>query len=291
MNRRGIALLTTVGLILILSLLVLKSVTISQKYFTRLNEINISTQLNKTFLDILKILQENTKDIKDKDSLSIIIGLPIMISDENINAFVDISSAAGVININKLLNQNETNSFFYNLLQSALYEYHVTNSNFFLQILLDAIDKDRNQRAYMSEAALDSELFEDGGIYSWEAFNFLLDHYVANGGDAAIYEVPWKDLIGFYGDKVDFNYIKEPLLKLIEKEYNFTYHAELGSISGIDDLNLSNDARVAFDKLGIDVGVLSVICAVNLSYLDEQKTFSFMYDITTKKVSYIETVF
>ncbi|MDR1007548.1 MAG: hypothetical protein LBL65_03145 [Campylobacteraceae bacterium] len=292
MDRRAIALLTTVGLILILSLLVLKSVTISQKYFTKLNEINIATQLNKSFLDILKILEENTKDINDKESLSTVIGLPIMISDENIQTFIDIESAASTLNINSILTQqNATNEVLYNFLQSVLYEYRVTNGNLFLLILLDALDKDKNQRAYMSEAALNSERFEDGGIYSREAFNFLLDYYVSKGGDAAIYKVPWEEIVGFYGDSVDFNYIKKPLLNLMEKVYNFTYIAEQGFISSYEDLRLSGEATEAFRALNIGFFTPSVICTVNFSYLDEQKTFSFMYDIKTKKVSYIETVF
>lgn len=277
---------------MILSLLVLKSVAISQKYFVKLNEINIATQLNKSFLDMLKILEANTKDIKDKESLSAIIGLPIMISDENIQTFVDISSAASVLNINSILTQqNTTNEVLYNFLQNVLYEYRVTNGNLFLLILLDAVDKDRNQRAYMSEAALNNERFEDGGIYSREAFNFLLDYYVANGGDAAIYKIPWEEIIGFYGDSVDFNYIKEPLLNLMEKVYNFTYLPEQGFISSYGELRLSGEATEAFKALNIGFFTPSVICAINFSYLDEQKTFSFMYDIKTKKVSYIETVF
>jgi hypothetical protein len=291
-NRKAIALLTTVGLILILSLLVLKSVTISQKYFIKLNEINVATQLNKIFLDVLKILEENTKDISDKESLSSIVGLPIMINDENMQTFIDISSAASTLNINSILTQqNTTNEVLYSFLQNVLYEYRVTNGNLFLLILLDAVDKDKNQRAYMSEAALNSERFEDGGIYSREAFNFLLDYYVAQGGDAAIYKIPWGDIVGFYGDSVDFNYIKAPLLNLMEKVYNFTYLAEQGLISSYRDLRLSSEAEAAFGALNIGFFTPSVICVMNVSYLDEQKTFSFMYDIKTKKVSYIETVF
>jgi hypothetical protein len=77
----------------------------------------------------------------------------------------------------------------------------------------------------------------------------------------------------------------------MEKVYNFTHIAEQGFVSSTEDLRLSREAAEAFRALNIGFFTPSIICEMNLLYLDEQKTLSFMYDIKTRKVSYIETVF
>jgi hypothetical protein len=294
LNKKGVVLLTTIGLILMLSLLILKSVDISQKYFDRAGDRNIFVQLNKSFLDVLTILQKNAQNIKDAQSLSIMIGLPITLSTDegDMSIVVDVSSAGGVININNLiLSNNATNEPLYNLLQTLLYEYKVTNSNFFLSILLDAIDEDKNERVYASEAALQDYKFNDGGINSKESFNYILDYFTANGGDAKIYNIPWEDIIGFFGKDTDFNYIKEPLFALIKKEYNLHSLEQDGIISSYDELRLSLDDKEKLKALNIGFFSPRVFCSVNLFYLEQTKTLNFLYDMESKKVGYIETIF
>ncbi|MDR1284944.1 MAG: hypothetical protein LBJ88_01945 [Campylobacteraceae bacterium] len=294
LNKKGIVLLTTVGLILMLSLLILKSVDVSQKYFEKASERNLFVQLDKSFLDVLAILQKSAQNIKDAQSLSTIIGLPIVLNTDSgdLNVMIEISSAAGVININNLvLNNNNTNEPLYNLLQNLLYEYRVINSNFFLSILLDAIDKDKNERTYASEAALQSYKFSDGGINSKESFSYLLDYFVANGGDAKIYSIPWEDIIGFFGKDIDFNYIKEPLFTLIKKEYNLHSLNQDRVISSYDELMISSSDK---DKLkALNIGFFSprILCGMNFFYLGQTKSLNFLYDIESKKVGYIETIF
>ncbi|MDR3178255.1 MAG: hypothetical protein LBT96_04645 [Campylobacteraceae bacterium] len=293
-ERSGIVLLTTVGLIMILSLLILKSVDISQKYFGRASEKGLFIQLNKSFLDTLSILQKSSKDIKDAESLSVIIGLPIALSTDNgdISVMMDIASAGGVININNLIANNGTNEPLYNLLQALLYEYRVTNSHFFLSVLLDAIDRDRNERTYLSEAALKDYRFNDGGINSKESFRYLLDYFTANGGDAKIYNIPWEEIIGFIGEDIDFNYMKEPLFTLIKKEYNLHSLEQDGAIiNSYDELNIPLDDKEKLKALKIGFFSPRILCSVNFFYLKQTKSFNFLYDMESKKVGYIETVF
>jgi hypothetical protein len=293
LERSGIVLLTTVGLIMILSLLILKSVDISQQYFERANEKGLFIQLNKSFLDALSILQKSSKDIKDAESLSVIIGLPIALSTDNgdISVMMDITSAGGAININNLIANNSTNEPLYNLLQALLYEYGVTNSNFFLSILLDAIDADKNERAYASEAALKDYRFNDGGINSKESFRYLLDYFTANGGDAKIYNIPWEEIIGFIGDDIDFNYIKEPLFALIKKEYNLHSLEQDGIVSSYDELRLPSSDKEKLKALNIGFFSPRILCSVNFFYMKQTKSFNFLYDMESKKVGYIEAIF
>ncbi|MDR1555178.1 MAG: hypothetical protein LBS39_04030 [Campylobacteraceae bacterium] len=294
LNKKGIVLLTTVGLIMMLSLLILKSVDTSQKYFDKASQRGLFVQLNKSFLDALTILQKSSNDIKDAQSLSIIIGLPIILSTDNgdMNVMMDITSAAGVININNLiLNNNSTNEPLYNLLQNLLYEYKVTNSNFFLSILLDAIDNDKNERTYGSEAALKDYKFNDGGINSKESFNYLLDYFVANGGDAQIYIIPWEDIIGFIGKNIDFNYIKEPLFTLIKKEYNLHLLNQDGIVNSYDELQIPSSDKEKLKALSIGFFSPRIFCSVNFFYLNQTKSLNFLYDMESKKVGYIETIF
>ncbi|MDR2342807.1 MAG: hypothetical protein LBD84_07210 [Campylobacteraceae bacterium] len=294
LKRNGIVLLTTVGLIIMLSLLILKSVDISKQYFDRSNEKGLYIQLNKSFLDALMILQKSSREIKDAQSLSVIIGLPIVLGTDNsdMNIVMNIDSAGGVININNLiLDNNNINEPLYNLLQSLLREYQVINANFFFSLLLDAIDKDKNERTYTSEAALKDYRFNDGGINSKESFRYLLDYFVANGGDAKIYNIPWEDIIGFSGQNIDFNYIKEPLFTLIKKEYNLHSLNQDEIIGSYDKLNISSGDK---EKLGaLNIGFFSprILCSIELFYLEQAKSFNFLYDMGSKKVDYIETIF
>jgi hypothetical protein len=292
--KKGIALLTTVGLIMILSLLILKSVDISQRYFDKAGETAIFVQLNKTFLDVLAILQSSTKEIKDAAALSVVIGLPIMIGTENddMNVAIDISSGGSLININNLISNNNTiNEPLYTLLQNLLLEYRVANANFFMNILLDAIDTDSDERVYLSEVKLKSDTFTDGGINSKESFRYLMDYFVANGGDAKIYTIPWFDIIGFWGNTVDFNYIKEPLLELIKKEYNLRSLEQSGTIGSYDELQLSSGDKDKLKALNIVFFAPRVLCRMNFFYLKQAKSLEFLYDIESKKVGYIEAIF
>ncbi|MDR1460729.1 MAG: hypothetical protein LBI78_03715 [Campylobacteraceae bacterium] len=294
LGKKGIVLLTTVGLILMLSLLILKSVDVSQKYFERANERNLLVQLDKSFLDVLAILQKSSQNIRDAQSLSTIIGLPIILNTDSgdINVMMDISSAGGVININNLIsNDNRINEPLYNFLQSLLYEYRVINSNFFLSILLDAIDIDKNERTYASEASLQNYKFSDGGIDSKESFNYLLDYFVANGGDARIYDIPWEDVIGFVGISIDFNYIKEPLFTLIKKEYNLHSLNQDEIVSSYDELMISSSDREKLTNLGIGFFSPKILCSMSFFYLGQTKLLNFLYDIRSEKVDYVETIF
>ncbi|MDR0665900.1 MAG: hypothetical protein LBF71_00660 [Campylobacteraceae bacterium] len=293
-RKKGVVLLTAVGLIMMLSLLILKSVDISQKYFDRANEKSLFIQLNKSFLDVLAILQKSSQEIKDAQTLSVIIGLPIVLGTDNgdINVMLDISSAGGVINVNNLiLNNNGTNEPLYNLLQTLLYEYEVANSNFFLSVLLDAIDTDKEERTYASEAALKGYRFSDGGINSKESFDYLLDYFTINGGDAKIYDIPWEEIIGFVGKDVDFNYIKEPLFALIKKEYNLYSLQKDGIISSYDELYISSSDKEKLKALNIGFFSPRIFCNMNFFYMKQAKSFNFLYDMESKRVGYIETVF
>jgi hypothetical protein len=294
LNRKGIVLLTTIGLILMLSLLILKSMDISEKYFDKANERGLFVQLNRSFLDALAILQKSAQDIKDAQSLSVIIGLPVVIGTDNgdMSIMMDITSAAGVININNLiLDNNATNEPLYNLLQTLLYEYGVANSNFFLSILLDAIDKDKDERVYASEAALKGYRFNDGGINSKESFDYLLDYFVANGGDAKIYTIPWRDIVGFWGKEIDFNYIKEPLFTLIKREYNLNLLQQDTVINSYDELQISLSDKEKLKALNIEFFSPRIFCSINFFYMEQTKSFNFLYDMELKKAGYIETVF
>ncbi|MDR2081546.1 MAG: hypothetical protein LBP54_06645 [Campylobacteraceae bacterium] len=293
-KKSGIVLLTVIGLIMMLSLLILKSVDISQKYFDRSSQNAIFVQLNKSFLDALAILQQSSQDISDAQTLSVIIGLPIILgTDEgDMNIVMNINSAGGLVNINKLiLSNNETNEPLYTLLQNLLQEYQIANANFFLSILLDAVDADKNERAYASEAALRDYKFADGGINSKESFMYLVDYFAAKGGDARVYNIPWEDIVGFVGEDIDFNYIKEPLLSLIKKEYNLNSLYQEEILNSYDELNIPSESKEKLKALNIGFFSPRILCSINLFYMKQTMSLNFLYDIKSKKVGYIETVF
>jgi hypothetical protein len=291
MRRRGIALLTTVGLVMILSLIILKSVDIAAKYFERANEAAMMTQMDKTFMDLLAILSSTSGEIKDAYGMQAVVGLPIVMGADDMGVAIDIRSAGGVYNINSLIQNGTINESFYDFLLQVLNEYRVPNGQFFMAMLLDSIDADGDERMYRSEARLYNARFRDGGIPSREALRFLLDYFAQNGGSGAIYEVPWEEIVGFYGDGVDYNYMSPTLFDLIKRVYNLPSLSQEEMLPSYDMLLLVQSDKDKLKAAGVNFFAPRLWINMQLSFQGGGKSMRFLYDVNTKKVGYIETVF
>ena len=293
-SKNGIVLVTTIGLILLLSLLILKNIDISQKYIQKSNLSSLNTQLNRAFVDILEIIKNNQDEIKDAFTFSSFVNTPYFIGsdDEAYSITVDISSSSGTININNILSSsNQTNKTIYDFLYMVLSEYRVKDPALFLAIVLDTLDKDKEARVYGSEIFFEDSRFDIGSNITKQSFNLLLEYYVKKSYDANIYKIPWDEFVGFYGEKIDFNYIKEPFLNILQREYNLPTLEENEILDSYDKLNLSEDTKKEFEKIGIGFFVPTIFCEIVVFYQNNKKSLKFLYDTKTKKVGYVENIF
>lgn len=293
-NRMGVVLLTTIGLILLLSILVLNNIDISKKYIEESNKNTLNIQLNRAFLDILKIFEDNSNELKDSNALLSFINRPYFVDSEDgkFNIIVDIESASGIININNLFTQtNETNKTIYNFLQILLHEYQVKDSSLFLDIVLDSLDMDDKARIYGSEISYNESRFGSGSVITKQSFSQILDYYVSQSNDANIYKVPWGEIIGFYGDNTDFNYIKEQFLNILKKQHNLPHLEAIGLVDSIDELSLNEEVKKEFKELGIVFFAPTIFCEITISYQEKRKSLNFLYDMQTKRANHVQAVF
>ena len=293
-SKKGIVLVATVGLILLLSMLILANIDISQKHIQKATSSSVNAQLNRAFIDVLEIIQNNQNEIKDATSFSSFVNTSYFIgsNDENYNVIVSISPASGVININNILtSENQTNREIYDFLYRVLSEYQVKDPTLFLAIVLDAIDKDSDARVYGSEIYYDDSRFSASSNITGQSFSFLLDYYVKKSYDANIYKIPWGDFIGFYGDKIDFNYIKEPFLNILKKEFGLLHLENVDIVDSYEKLNIREDIKRELEKLGIGFFVPVIFCEIAIFYQNSEKSIKFLYDMKTKKVGYVQNIF
>ncbi|MDD2370012.1 MAG: hypothetical protein PHQ90_11985, partial [Sulfuricurvum sp.] len=77
---------------------------------------------------------------------------------------------------------------------------------------------DLTERQAGSEVAAVFPDFHNGSIENFTQFRQIIARYLALTKDTQILAIPWERLIGFEGDKIDFNYASPELVALIAPE-------------------------------------------------------------------------
>lgn len=296
--RKGVVLLITLSLVMMLSFIIIKSTTITQSYLKNLNHTLFYAQFNRSFLDIFSALKKRSSQIENAEAFKILLSIPIIFSDKKsgIDGMMELSSGADVFNINSLLNADQNNSInqdLYDVIYTTLLKYEVADSMSFMNLLLDTIDKDANEREYNSEIAyaIDAKL-RDGGIENKKAFSYLLDFYAKEHKDTNIYKVPWSKIIGFSEAESDYNYLTKEIKEILYENYGISDTSLMSSLASKDeDLSLNEEQKSLLKSLNISYYVPILKCNFRFFYMDEYQQIAFRYDLKTKRVSDIETTF
>lgn len=292
--RKAVVLLSVVLLISALSVIILKGISISEQFITQSSKSLFLSQGNKTFLDSIAFLKQNTQMIKDAKTFKLIEGLPIVIDDAK-NDFqikLSLNSAATRLNINNLLkDDSKVNQTFYDLLSYILMKKEVRDTNFFLSILLDVLDKDENERTYESEFNRREKKAIDGKISSYTQFKMILDYYVQKTQDAQIYNVEWEKIISYDEAKADYNYLNDTILFYLSEFYGINTEKKDELVNSYEDLYLDDEDKKAFKDLKIDFYVPVFACDLLLIQGEASMNIKFHYDIQDKRVYKIETIF
>ena len=294
-SRKGIVLLSTIGLIMLLSLAILKSATVTEKYFYGVNQTIFFAQKNRFFLDVVKILETKMEEVDSADSFNQIVGMPILLRDDqsDLEGSLNLKSGATLLDINLLVDdESKINQTFYDFLERVLMEYSLRDMHFFLITLVDALDSDDEPRVFESELANENPRFNDGKIQSYSAFRSILDYYAKIRDDKVIYDVAWEDIIGFKESKTDINYITPRLREYLESFYGFNFHYNEDDIIDSKEAleSLVFDTSV-LDALGITHYVPLLTCKMEFSIMERTMQINFNYDLHTKRVGAIETTF
>lgn len=292
--KKGVVLLSVILLITALSVIILKGISISENFLKQSSKSLFLSQGNKTFLDTISFLKQNTQMIKDAKSFKLIEGLPIIIDDSK-NDFqikLTLKSAANRLNINNLLKEHSrVNQNFYDFLRYILMKKEIRDANFFLSVLLDVLDKDDDERAYESEFNVREKKAVDGRINSLAQFKMILDYYVKKTQDAQIYNIEWEKIITFEEIKADYNYLNDTILFYLSEFYGINTTKKDELVNSYEELYLDEDEKKAFKDLNIEFYVPVFDCDLLLIQGEAQMNVKFHYDIPDKKVYKIETIF
>ncbi|NWF66095.1 MAG: hypothetical protein HXX81_01370 [Campylobacterales bacterium] len=284
--KKGIALLITIFLIMLLTLAILKSTDITDKYFKNVQRLSFFIQANKSLLDTIEVLKLTTKDINSSEALFILQALPILVEDKqsSMKLSLELNSGANRLNINRLIDSNNTiNQPFYDLLQNILMKYEVMDSSYFFSILLDTLDNDSEERIFQSEIIIDEPFFTNGKIVSIEHLKYILDYYVEKRDDINIKKIPWNEFFDFESQNSDFNYLDYRLINFIVQGIanDNTFHDEI--FHNYEEIGLTDEDKKKFESIKINFFEPLLNCRMKFNYLDQQITIDFLYDIKNKK--------
>ncbi len=244
--KKAIALFVTLALIMIITILVAKSLEISQNSLSGIKTVKKINQVNYLVKDIGSILRqiiEMNKANKNEDMLRFLLELPlpleekeikINLSFEMIDNKIDLNlMALGDVNRTKINDRNVTK-----VLEYLFSEYQLANYHTFIDLLDDTFDSDNVIKgSYDSEIVLDDKSFENGLIYDFAHFYQILDRYALLTKDVNIYKIPWEKII-YFGDgktkrNVYVNFIDDTL-----KEY---FKINLKADAYLDDEQLKGE--------------------------------------------------
>lgn len=297
-KRSAIALMITLLFIVGIT----AALTLSLSYVNRSNqkiqESRFLIQCNSVVEDILKFLKESpdVKQIKDAESFNFLLLTAGMIPLEyqSLRVFIEIKSARGKFNINSLATSQKLRDSFINYLA----RYNIADATYVTALLVDSTRGGMNDSSVLYESDIFDEkmwLYRDK-IASQKQLHEILDFYVKNRHDPAIYEVPWEDLVRF-GDKndtkLDVNYMTSDVWQMCVPTLEVDAAEEMADhfavFTKFGDLGLAKEEYR--DLKEIYKGTFyEPIVEVNIDVEDRNSTakIKFEYDLKKKKANNFE---
>jgi hypothetical protein len=302
MRRRGIALLITIAFITAIAALIAIAGGILQQGFDSARHKGFLIQSNVMLSNIYTLLHQNTAEVKDADTLDILLNMPLFFSNKQsgISAGMTFTSDADTVNINRLLSSSAPKADglpiplrgdYENYLDRILAYYNVSDPFLLISLIADTLDKDTNERVTGSEIALEDPDFTQGHIYNLHQFRRILAVYERETRDFSVEKVPWNKLIGFRNDDIDFNHVTPETLRfmlpgLAPSLLTRMTTGRVRTYAKFEELPLSPvDIKVlqAFNVNFYDPAV-----QVNMSLFgDKQKvSYTFVYNLSKHEASY-----
>ncbi len=289
MKKRGIALFITLSLIMVITILVSKSLEISQNSLSGIKTIKKINQTNYLVRDVITILNKAVDDyIVDEPTLNLML-MPWDISEKGLSLIINLKSLSDKLDINYLLKDGNTSrviNYFLELNQ-------VANSPFFYDLIHDTYDLNNEIRGgYDSEIILDDRYFENGKIYNYEQFEKILNRYSFLTNDVNIYKIPWRDII-FFGD----GKTKKPLYaNLLIDELKIAIDINFNDGEDYENTNKITEAnsKELVDEFNLKVftkgSSFLVLCKIEYIFDSISGQITLIYDLGKKEVVSIEEI-
>jgi len=280
MQRKGIALLSVLVLLVAMSLLLLVSFSISEKYFKDEKRIKLSAQMNRIALDAKSILVNTLKNFDSPEAYDFLFSQPFIINNSNYSITFLFQPFENSLNINKMVKNGKVVNAYQDILENILMAHNVVDTSFFINLLLDTIDMDINARVYGSEIAIEEPFFRNGKVFSLEHFEKIVDYYAYARDDKNIYNIAWNKYINFDSEKIDINFVSLELLtfmfpnRSIDKSFKETYYQKY------EELNVNTEEKNFLEEFNTVFSTSSVLVKILYAEGEESATIGFKYEIT-----------
>ena len=316
--RKAVALFVTLGILSLISLMIMNSFGLMTKSFKHIENIERLNQTKVIINDIEKVLSAITKEIKDSETLEMLVGAYPPISDEDglFSLAFEMESMSNAININLIIedyNKTTPNKILkvkekYMLIFEYIFNtYKIRDGELFLQILLDTLDSDSVSRNLDTEIILKDIRFLNGLIVNRLQFDKIISEYQDKTDDKDITKVPWEDFFYFSYNKtntiIDCNFISRNLaysigLDIYENQDTSNEIIEVSADSDISEMPISCAMLESDDNL--EKMKIYNMAEFNLTkeyflkgsvYYSTnavKDSFKFIYNLKTKKIVDIE---
>ena len=296
-KRSAIALMITVFFIMAISVVLTISLKHLNEATSEIENENFTLQTSVILDDVLNILKTSADldaIVKDGSKESLLIFLSqasfIPLEIQGVNIIIELSSARSKLNINSLVDVNNTvNIDRAKALSSYLSYYNVHGD--YVNMLLDNMSKVKEDMSYNSAIFNENpHLFRDY-ISSKEHFEEINDFYAKSYNENSLSKVDFEKLFYFSKDrayKVDLNYANAEIWRLLTACDELRAE-ELslggGSYEKIEDLGLREEEALALKAFNVSYYEPLLDVSVDISEGSSAAKIRFEYDMTTKKGS------
>ena len=291
-KRKGIVLFIT--LMLMLLLLGIVSVFLSKTKESK-DEVTSSFAIVQTNF-IMHNLFEYLKTIKfDEDTIHYASMTPMPLNLGQSNLLLKITSAQSRININSFVQSAIKDNLVSDKFILLLTKYKLKDPYFFLDLLKDTIDKDKESRnSQNSEIVETYPTFRNKKIYTQAQLDKIIDYYFDKTGDANIYNFPFSKIFGFTNAAIDINFLSYESMQILFDDANQNILKTIADYPDVykkleelpfDDYYMK---KVKKGMLGQNIATTTQLLniSVKIKYKEQFKSkINFEYNTKTKKVS------
>lgn len=209
------------------------------------------------------------------------IPFPVDIPGVSLTLYVD--SAHGKLPINTLLSNALKSEETYDRLVQYFRSRGISDPLFLVDLMLDTIDLDMQERTFGSEIILALPQIQQGNIDSIETLMLILDYYRWEKSDENVYGVDWEDLFHFEAlTSVDLNYVSLEVLRFLFDDANaFSLQQMINRnkrMESIEDLPFDSNynKKVLGSHFGISVGFSSSFAKIITDLEDDNMRGQFL---------------
>ena len=214
--KKAIVLMITLGFIAIITALVLYTLSISKKSFDVVSLIDAQNQFSLAFKDFDRILVQNSKAVKDADSLEMLLAAstipPVTEPKTGLTLGFEMRSKMKRLNLNAILvqllpaegncDQNLTTELLCRPLVRFFDRYEIRDRRTMLDLLLDTVDRDDIELGSDTEIANEDIDFAQGKIYSYNHLQKIFDRYYRLTSDKNVFRLDREKVesLFYFGD-------------------------------------------------------------------------------------------